>query len=78
MCVKKITLSSEAYKVLKAQKRKDESFLDLILQRFGRGSPAAILDYLREREPISKETVDSIRKASARMRKNLKLRRVDL
>lgn len=72
-----ISLSDEAYKVLKAQKKEGESFSDLILRKFGKGNPAAILAYLSEKEP-NLELADSTEKASEDLRKNLKLQRVEL
>lgn len=37
-----LSLNDEAYNVLKAQKKEGESFSELILRKFGKGSPAAI------------------------------------
>lgn len=72
-----ISPSDEAYKVLKAQKREGESFSDLILRKFGRGNPAAILAYLKESEP-NLELAESAEKAGKELLKNLKLKRVEL
>ncbi len=46
-----ISLSEEAYTLLKAQKREGESFSDLILRKFGKGNPSTILAYLKENGP---------------------------
>lgn len=73
-----ISLSDEAYKILKAQKMEGESFSDLVLRKFGRGNAAAILAYLEEMEPLGEEAAESIRKTSRKMRKNIRLRRFDL
>ena len=72
-----ISLSNEAYKILKAQKREGESFSDLVLRKFGKGNPAAILAYLKEKEP-NHDLADAIEKAGEELRANLKLERVDL
>ncbi|MFN3654033.1 MAG: antitoxin VapB family protein [Candidatus Nitrosotenuis sp.] len=72
-----ISLSDEAYRILKAQKLEGESFSDLILRKFGRGNPSAILAYLKERGP-NLDLADSVEKASKELRKNLKLQKVDL
>jgi predicted CopG family antitoxin len=71
-----ISLSDEAYRVLKSQKREGESFSDLILRVFGRGNPAAILAYLEEGEP-NLDLADSVESASEELRRGLKLERVD-
>jgi predicted CopG family antitoxin len=42
---KRVMLSDEAYKVLKAMKKEGESFSDVILRRLGKGNPAAIMSY---------------------------------
>lgn len=67
-----ISLSNEAYRILKAQKKKDESFSDLVLRTFGRGNPAAILAYLQEKNP-NLDLADAVEKASEDLRDNLKL-----
>lgn len=72
-----ISLSNEAYRILKAQKREGESFSDLILRKFGKGNPAAILAYLKEKSP-NHDLADAVEKASEELRENLKLERVDL
>lgn len=69
-----ITISDEAYKILKAQKKEGESFSDVILRTFPRGHPARILAALQERPPLDKETAENIRKVSEDLRRNLKLR----
>ncbi|MEM3065440.1 MAG: antitoxin VapB family protein [Candidatus Nitrosotenuis sp.] len=72
-----ISLSDEAYRILKAQKLEGESFSDLILRKFGKGNPSVILAYLREIGP-NPDLADSVEKASKELRKNLKLQKVDL
>lgn len=69
-----ITISDEAYKILKAQKKEGESFSDVILRTFPRGHPARILAALQERPPLDEETAENIRKVSEDLRHNLKLR----
>lgn len=69
-----ITISEEAYKVLKAAKKKDESFSDVILRVFPRGHPLRILAYLQDRKPLDEETAESIRKAGDELRRNFKAR----
>lgn len=73
-----ITISDEAYRILKAQKREGESFSDVILRTFPMGHPARILAALQDRSPLDKETAESIRKVSEDLRRNLKLRDVEL
>jgi len=72
-----ISLSEEAYRILKAQKREGESFSDLVMRKFGKGNPAAILTYLKEREP-NPDLADAVEKASKELRMNLKLEKVEL
>lgn len=73
-----ITISDEAYRILKAQKKEGDSFSDVILRTFPKGHPARILAALDEMEPIDEETAESIRKVSEEMRKNFKLREFKL
>jgi predicted CopG family antitoxin len=70
-----ISLRDEAYRVLKAQKREDESFSDLILRKFGKGNPAVILAYLEESKP-NMDLAESTRKSSGELRRKLKLGKV--
>ena len=72
-----ISLSEEAYSLLKAQKREGESFSDLILRKFGKGNPLALLAYLKEKGPNT-ELADSIEKASEELRRNLRLQKAEL
>lgn len=72
-----ISLSEEAYSLLKAQKRDGESFSDLILRKFGKGNPSAILAYLNEKSPNT-DLADSVERASEDLRRNLKLQRAEL
>jgi predicted CopG family antitoxin len=71
-----ISLSNEAYRVLKSQKREGESFSDLILRKFGRGNPAAVLTYLNEGGP-NLDLADSVEVACGELRRGLKLERVE-
>ena len=71
-----ISLSNEAYRLLKAQKRRGESFSDLILRKFGKGNPSAILAYLKERGP-NEDLADAIEKGVKETRKNLRLKKVE-
>lgn len=73
-----ITISDEAYRILKAQKKEGESFSDVILRTFPKGHPARILAALQDRRPLDEETAESIRKVSEDLRRNLKLRDVEL
>ncbi len=70
-----ISLSNEAYQILKSQKRDGESFSDLILRKFGKGNPSAILAYLKENNP-NEDLADAVEKASKETRKNLRLEKV--
>ncbi|MDE1841721.1 MAG: antitoxin VapB family protein [Thaumarchaeota archaeon] len=72
-----ISLNNEAYRVLKAQKREGESFSDLVLRKFGKGNPAAILAYLNESAP-NMDLAEHIQRSSEELRKNLKLAKVKL
>ncbi|NOJ28460.1 MAG: hypothetical protein DA330_10665 [Nitrososphaera sp.] len=69
-----ITISEEAYKVLKAAKKENESFSDVILRIFPRGDPRRILAYLQNHKPLDDETAESIRKASETVRRRFKAR----
>jgi predicted CopG family antitoxin len=71
-----ISLSDEAYRVLKSQKRDGESFSDLILRIFGKGNPAAIHAYLEGTEP-NMDLADSVETISEVLRRNLRLERVE-
>lgn len=73
-----ITITEEAYKVLKAAKKEGESFSDVILRIFPRGDPRRILAYLQDREPLDEETAERIREASKELRRNFKIRDVEL
>ena len=72
-----ISLSDDAYRILKAQKRVGESFSDLILREFGKGNPVTILTYLKETNP-NYNIAEAVEKESKDLHKNLKLERVDL
>jgi predicted CopG family antitoxin len=72
-----ISLSEEAYSLLKAQKRDGESFSDLILRKFGKGNPSAILAYLNEKGPNT-DLADSVERASEELGRSLKLKRAEL
>ena len=72
-----ITISEEAYKALKAEKKEGESFSDVILRKFPRGNPAAIKALFMELGP-DPELADAIEKASRELRKNFKTRKVEL
>ncbi len=74
---KPVMLSDEAYRVLKAEKKGNESFSDVILRRFGKGNPASILAYYKERGP-DPDLADAVEEASRELRKNFKTRKVDL
>jgi predicted CopG family antitoxin len=69
-----ITISEEAYKVLKAAKKDNESFSDTILRIFPRGHPQRILAYLQNHEPLDEKTAESIDKVSKKMRRGFKAR----
>ncbi|MEM2139972.1 MAG: antitoxin VapB family protein [Nitrososphaera sp.] len=72
-----ITISDEAYKALKAEKKEGESFSDVILRKFGKGNPATIRAYFLERE-TNPDLADAIEAASRELRKNFKTRKVEL
>jgi predicted CopG family antitoxin len=66
-----ITITEEAYKVLKAAKKEGESLSDVILRMFPRGGPRRILAYLQDREPLDEETAECIREVSKELRRCL-------
>jgi predicted CopG family antitoxin len=72
--VPRITISGGVYEALKAEKRAEESFSDMILRLLPGGDPHRILAYIRTHEPIDEETAASIRKVSEDMRRNFKVR----
>ncbi len=72
-----ISLSDDAYRILKAQKREGESFSDLVMRKFGKGNPAAILAYLKEKSP-NPDVAEAVEKVSEELRRNLKLEKVEL
>lgn len=72
-----ISLSDDAYRILKAQKREGESFSDLVMRKFGKGNPAAILAYLKEKSP-NPDLAEAVEKVSEELRMNLKLEKVEL
>jgi predicted CopG family antitoxin len=72
-----ITITDDAYKALKAEKKEGESFSDVILRKFQRGNPAAIKAVLMEMGP-DPELADASEKASRDLRKNFKTRRIKL
>jgi predicted CopG family antitoxin len=69
-----ISLSEEAYTLLKAQKKEGESFSELILRKFLKGNPSAILAYLKTNDPNT-DLADSVEMSSEELRRNLKLPR---
>jgi predicted CopG family antitoxin len=73
---KPIMVSDEAYRALKAAKREDESFSDVILRKFPKGDPARILAAVNELRP-NPELSRSIREASKEMRKTFKMKEFD-
>jgi len=77
MCTTTISLSNEAYKILKAQKMEGESFSDLILRKFGKGNPSAILAYLKKEGP-NPDLADAVEKASREFRKNFRIRKISI
>ena len=72
-----ISLSDDAYRILKAQKREGESFSDLVMRKFGKGNPAAILAYLKKKSP-NPDLAEAVEKVSEELRMNLKLEKVEL
>lgn len=72
-----ITITDAAYRALKAEKKEGESFSDVILRKFQRGSPAAIKAILTEVGP-DPDLADAIEKASRELRQNFRTRRVEL
>ena len=72
-----ISLSDDAYRILKAQKREGESFSDLVMRKFGKGNPAAILAYLKEKS-TNPDLAEAVEKVSEELRMNLKLEKVEL
>ncbi len=77
MATTTITITSDAYHALKAEKKEGESFSDVILRKFQKGNPAAIKAVLKERG-FNPDLADAIEKASRDLRKNFKTRKVSL
>lgn len=67
-----ITISEQAYKLLKAAKREDESFSDVIIRVFPRGDPNRVLAYIETHQPLDAETAETIRKTSEEVRQNFR------
>lgn len=74
---KTITISYEAYAMLKRRKKEGESFSELILRTYGKSNASEILAYLKEAGP-DPELADAVEEASREHRRNFRLRRVDL
>lgn len=72
-----ITISEDAYRALKAEKKEGESFSDVILRKFGRGNPSAIRTYFLERN-TNPDLANAIEEASHELRKNFRTRKVEL
>lgn len=69
-----ITLSEEAYRVLKRRKKQGESFTDLVLREFAeQGNAGHILSALNTLE-FPSDFADNAREASKELRKNFKMR----
>ncbi len=77
MATTTITITDEAYKALKAEKKEGESFSDVILRKFQKGNPAAIRAVLKDRG-ANPDLADAIEKASLDLRRNFKIRKVGL
>ena len=73
----RITISNEAYNALRYAKKEGETFSDVILRKFGKGSPAVLLAYLKETGP-NPDLADAVEEASRELRKNFKTRKVKL
>ncbi len=71
-----ISLSKEAYRLLKAQKKEGESFSDLIIRKFGKGNPDAILAYLKAKGP-NVNLADSVERVNKELQRNLKMERAE-
>ena len=76
MATTTITITDEAYKAMKAEKKEGESFSDVILRKFQKGNPGAILAYYKQRGP-NNDLADAAEEASRELRKNFKTRKVD-
>ncbi len=77
MATTTITITDEAYRALKAEKKEGESFSDVILRKFQKGNPAAIKAILKERG-ANPDLADAIEKASRDLRRNFRTRKVKL
>jgi predicted CopG family antitoxin len=77
MATTTITITLEAYNALKAKKKEGESFSNLILRTFQKSNASEIIAYYKEKRP-DPELADAIEQSSKELRKNFKLRRVDL
>ena len=73
--VKVISLSNKAYSTLKALKRGDDSFSDVVINLSEKGKKKSLLDFAGK-WPLSDEETEMIKKELARSRKHAKLREV--
>ena len=73
--VKVISLSNKAYATLKALKRGDDSFSDVVMKFTEKGKKKSLLDFAGK-WPLSNEETEMIKKELARSRKHAKLREV--
>lgn len=73
-----ITISDEAYRVLKRRKKEGESFTEVILREFPEGNADKILSIVLGPGFPDKELSENVRHASREMRKNFRMREFDL
>lgn len=72
-----LTITDEAYKALKAQKKDSESFTDVILRLTGnKGSARKLLEMMDEMH--SPDLADRVEEATKETRKNFKTRDFEL
>jgi predicted CopG family antitoxin len=67
-----ITISDAAYAILKVQKKKGESFSDVILRAFPQGNAARILAVLDDLPALDRATAERIEKVSKDVRRSFK------
>jgi predicted CopG family antitoxin len=79
MPTRSLTVKEEAYQALKAMKKENESFTDVILRLTSqKGNARRLLEAMKNEEFRSPELADKVEEASREFRKNFKTRDIVL
>lgn len=79
MPTRSLTVKEEAYQALKAMKKENESFTDVILRLTSqRGNARRLLEAMKNEEFHSPELADRVEEESKEFRKNFRLRDIEL